>query len=493
MHAPARPFATGSVALVASSLIAVTPAMSPAGLRVANMDVRLVDNALTDVAGALGNIDPLSSLGGLSLPDLGSLDPSGLDLGGLANVPYNLFADIVNIPYNESVALGILATALGPAGQSVLPAGADAAGITTVTESGLPVIEGPVGPGGALEPLGIAGTGSWWMESLGNTWGWDDGNFAQVDAVANLLVPFPAYSTAVAEELQVIAEAEIVDGAKVNCEFECADPLGYLGTWFHVPLTQLLSGYTFGDVLANTIGQNSSTGIVNVGPDSPFTVWSGTTAVLNPLFPFESLAANLTGSPADNPIEIPTLQDLITPLTGLSNDFMGGALFNNPFQTGSYLYWGAPTLYVVPALLGGLVQDFTGIPNQFINPDINPIPAIGWQPFGAEPISGYTDGPSSLLQGLPAGFEYLVQGLLAYLNPEIYLDALSADLGGLDPSALTGLDPSTLLGSLDPSTLLGSLDPTTLAGDLSTLLASGATNTAATVIPDLALQLLTSF
>ena len=65
MHASARPAIAGS-ALLASGVIAVTPAMiSPAALRVANMDVRLVDSGslLTDLTGALGNIDPLTSLG----------------------------------------------------------------------------------------------------------------------------------------------------------------------------------------------------------------------------------------------------------------------------------------------------------------------------------------------------------------------------------------------------------------------------------------------
>ena len=83
MHASARPYAIAGLALLTSSMIAVPPAMSPAGLPVASMDVRLVDadSLLTDVTGALGGIDPLSSLGGLSLPDLGSLDLGGL-IGG---------------------------------------------------------------------------------------------------------------------------------------------------------------------------------------------------------------------------------------------------------------------------------------------------------------------------------------------------------------------------------------------------------------------------
>ena len=58
MHASARRYAIAGLALLTSSMIAVTPAISPAGLRVANMDVRLVD-VTTDVTSALGSIDPL--------------------------------------------------------------------------------------------------------------------------------------------------------------------------------------------------------------------------------------------------------------------------------------------------------------------------------------------------------------------------------------------------------------------------------------------------
>jgi hypothetical protein len=538
MHASARPCAIAGSALLASSMIAAMPAVQPAALRVANMDVRLVDadSLLTDVTGALGNLDPLTSLGGLSLPDLGSLDLGGLNLGGIENIPYNLFADIVNIPANEIAALGIYAEALGPAGGDEF-----VMNTTTGALSQLP-FNTPV-PSGDI-PLGIAGTGSWYMESLGNTWGWDDGNFPQLDGLFNMLLPFPQFTTPLAEEAQIFLEAEIVDGAANNCEFECSDLLGYFGSWFNTPLTQLLSGYTFGDVPEDTVGQNVGS-VVNLGPppfgppDSGDTIWSDTSATLNPLLPFESLATNLTGSPASNPIEIPNIETLSTNLGNLFTDYKTDF---NPFETGSYVYWGAPTAYTVPSLIGGLVQSATGIPNQF------PLPNEG-----AEPVSGYGDTPSSLLTGLPQGFEYLVHGLLGYLDPETYLTALSTDfstltgalsdptallgdipflgllglddpsslfgpldlsslvgstdpsslfgpldlsslLGSTDPGSLLGsTDLSSLLGSVDPSSLLGSFDPSTLAGDLSTLLASGAANTAITTIPDLALQLLTSF
>jgi hypothetical protein len=490
MRASARPYAIAGSALLTSSMIAVMPAVQPAALRVAKMDVRLVDadSLLTDVTGALGGIDPLSSL---SLPDLGSLDLGSLDLGGLANIPYNVFADIVNIPANEINAIGTYAAALGPAGESVVPS---VGGLETVYDfpgfTGLPVIEGPVGLDGAYEPLGIAGTGSWWMESIGNTWGWDDGNFAQVDGIANLLVPFPQFSTPVAEELQVLAEAEIVDGAKVNCEFECANVLGYFGNWFQVPLTQLLSGYTFPDVLADSVGMNSpigtgatGTGVINLPGD---TVWSDTSAVLNPLLPLESVAANLTGSPADNPIMLPDPATLITNVINLSNDL--NYYDFNPFVTGSFLYWGAPTLYSVPAFLGGIVQDLTGIPNQFANIAGGP---GDWQANGAEPFSGYTASLPELVQGLPQGFQYLLTGLLSYVSPTLAADLsgpLSAlgNLGTLPADLLSSTGIADLWALLTTALPQGIADLNTqVAAALSTLL-GGDPSTAGTLSTDLA-------
>jgi hypothetical protein len=489
MHATTRPFATAGLALVTTSLIAVAPMAPPPDDHILSATVRLLDTA--DPLGDLGN------LGGLT-NDLGNLvniggfanDLAGLNLGGLENVPYNLFADIVNIPYNEIQALGVYAEALGPAGGNEFVMN-PLTGALTQLPFNTPVPAGDI-------PLGIAGTGSWWMESLGNTWGWDDGNFPQVDGLLNMLLPFPQFTTPLAEEAQILAEAEIVDGAKVGCEFECSDLLGYLGNWFQVPLTQLLSGYTFGNVLEDTIGATSSTGVVNLGPP-PFslpgsgdTIWSGTSATLNPLLPFESLVANLTGSPASNPIELPNLGTFVSNLLSLNTDISADF---NPLETGSYLYWGAPTAYGLPSILGGIVQSLTGIPNQFLLPN-----------NGAEPLSGYTADPSSLLTGLPQGFQYLVNGLLGYLNPETYITALDnlfqgnlptalgdipflGFLGLGDPSALLGsLDPATLLGSFDPAALLGSLGPD-LAASLGSLLPNAGADLAAMLGPELGINL----
>jgi hypothetical protein len=500
MHASARPYViAGSAALLTSGMIAVMPAEQPAALRVANMDVRLVDSGslLTDLTGALGNLDPLTSLGSLSLPDLGSLDLGGLDSsslfadGSLLNIPYNLFADIVNIPYNESLALQEYAYALGPA--SLADGSSLGGGVPGWIPPGFEGFAGYGAPGSSDILYNFGGTGSWYTETLGNTWGWDDGNFPQLDGLISALLPFPSFTQPLVDQIQTFAQAEFIAGADVNCEFECASPLGYLGEWLHgaTPLASLLAGTTFPDTIQGGIGD----------PTLPV-IWAGEPAQLNLLAPFEGLANSLTESPSADPILLPDLGSVSTNLTSLFSDFSNDF---NPFITGSFVYWGAPTLYSIPAAIGGTIQDLTGIPNQF------GFPADQIQ--GAEPIWGPTAGPSSLLTGLPQGFEYLLNGpggaggdgLLGYLNPETYLTAIENLLHGNFPAILGDIpllgylglgDPGTLLGSLDPSALLGSvdpsalgsLDPSAIVGDLSALLPNAGTDLASQ-LPDLTTNL----
>jgi hypothetical protein len=505
MHASARPYAIAGLALLTSSMIAVTPATSPAGLRVANMDVRLVDVA-TDVTSALGSIDPLSALGGLSLPDLGSLDLGGLtsDLGSLGslgslfadgsllNIPYNLFADVVNIPFYESLALEEYAYALGPAGSvggvpDWIPPGA------TLGDGG--AVVDPSNPAELLYALG--GTGSWYGESIGNTWGWDDGNFPQLDALLHILLPFQ-FTEPIAEQLETFTQGEFIDGAAIGCEFECANPLGYLGGWLHgdIPLASLLSGTNFLTTLEDTVGANVGNIInipLNPPADVPVTVptvdgmtsgtgviWSGQEAQLNLLDPLQAIAGNLTESPSSDPIQLPDLGNVFTSAVTLAQDISNDF---NPFQTGSFLFWGAPTDYSIPSALGGTIQDFTGIPNQFGFP--------AEQVLGAEPVSGYNSTASDLPGFLAQGIQYFLDGdggtagngLLGYLNPEIYLQALNTDIGILtNPDNLLAALPlvgylglgDNVAGAIAPGSLLGTFAPGFFTGpfDASSLLTS---------------------
>ncbi|MGC1737378.1 MAG: hypothetical protein WA768_09465, partial [Mycobacterium sp.] len=448
MQVAVRPYVTAGVVLAGASLIAATPIAAPVQRHVSTAAVRLTSGG-GDILSDLGNLGGLTTdlgdlgnLGGLTT-DLGSLANFGglLDSGSLLNIPYNLFADVVNIPYEESLALQEYAYALGPAGLQGgvldwVPPGA------TVGDGGAVAV-----PGGLEYALG--GTGSWYMESIGNTWGWDDGNWPQVAAISNFLLPFSFTDSITGNLLQSFAQSEFIDGAHIGCEFECANPLGYLGGWLHgdTPLTSLLSGTTFPTTLADTV-DSGSPGDTNlfylfdqlISPNSPSDViWSGATgAQLNLLEPLQAIAGNLTASPSADPIQFPDLGSVFSNALTLGKDIVNDF---NPFVEGSFLWWGAPTDYSIPTAIAGTITDFTGIPNQFGFP--------ADQTLGSEPLTGYTSNPLDLPGGFAQGLQYFLDGnggtagngLLGYLNPEIYLQALNNDIGTLT-------NPNDLLAAL---------------------------------------------
>jgi hypothetical protein len=147
----------------------------------------------------------------------------------------------------------------------------------------------------------------------------------------------------------------------------------------------------------------------------------------------------------------------------------GELLFNDinydfsPIVEGSFLYWGASTLYSVPDQLGGLLQDFTGIPNQFALPN-----------DGAEPLSGYTTTVADVLPGLEQGFQYLLNGLAGYFDPSTY--------GASAVDATTALgDPGALLSDLLPNA--GTDLASTLSSDLSTNFSTLLSELATSLIP----------
>ena len=425
MHASARPYAIAGLALLTSSVIAVTPAMSPAGLRVANMDVRLVDVA-TDVTSALGSIDPLSSLGGLSLPDLGSLDLGSLFAdGSLLNIPYNLFADVVNIPYYESLALQEYAYALGPAGSA----------------GGVPgwIPPGATGLSGSPADLyTLGGTGSWYRESIGNTWGWDDGNWPQAGRDFALPSAVPVHRFHRRRQAAELRAGRVHRRSPHRLRVRMRQPVGLSGrlaAWRHAayiaafPRSHLPhhSGQTPWTV---RVPRTCFTCLISSSPPTSATwppgcrradvIWSGQPgAQLNLLEPLQAIAGNLTASPSADPIQFPDLGSVFSNALTLGEDI--GNDFN-PFVEGSFLWWGAPTDYSIPTAIGGTITDFTGIPNQCGFP--------ADQTLGSEPLStGYTSNPLDLPGGFAQGLQYFLDGnggtagngLLGYLNPEIYL------------------------------------------------------------------------
>jgi hypothetical protein len=299
---------------------------------------------------------------------------TGVDHTGLKNVPANLFFDIVNIPYNEFLAFEENAYSLGPPG----------------TTGGVPGWLPPFLPSqyqsNRLYTQG--GTGSWWMESTGNTWFWNNGNWPQLDSVVSYLIPFPAFSQPFAQQLQILAEAELPANDSV-AQFEIPSLPGLLHGFFKVPLSELLSGYTF-----------PASG-PTVTADGQPVVWAGTTVQLQPRLPFQSFAQSLTATPTG--IEtVPGDEVLSTFVRYVEdcNDF-------NPFATGSFVYWGAASLYDVPNLLGGIYAHSMHTTNPFM---------LGVDPSGAEPSWGPTAGPSSVIPGLQEGFGNLRTELHALMG-----------------------------------------------------------------------------
>jgi hypothetical protein len=445
MREAARPVVIGGSALIASGLIAVTPVASPLDLhRVSSAAVRLVDAS----SGLLG------------------------DLGGLLNIPYNIFADIVNIPYTESLALQEYAYALGPAGstggvEGWIPPGATVADGGAVTA-----------PDGGLE-YALGGTGSWWQESIGNTWGWDNGNWPQLDALWHFFLPLQ-WTEGLTESIQSVAQSSFIDGSAVNCEFECSDLLGYFGGW----LTHLGNVFssTYPVTQTDTIGSNVP-GVINVGPlgSEDTAIWSGQQVSINPLLEtFEAIWQNAVESPSSNPIMLPNIGDVFDSAVKLGSDLINDF---DPFIEGSFVYWGADTLYSIPSAIGGLVHDLSLglIPNEFVLPN-----------NGAEPLSGYTDNLGSLLPGLTQGFQYLVNGLEQYFNPSTW----AAGAADASTAAAASADASTLLGSLgDSSTLmsdLSSLMPN-LSTDLASMLGANLGTDLASIFPQLSADLSSSF
>jgi hypothetical protein len=452
MQATVRPYVVGGVALAGASLIAVTPVVAPPDPHTVSAAVRLVDAS-----------DLLADLGGGS---------GLLGDGSILNIPYNIFADIVNIPYEESLALQEYAYALGPAGSvggvaDWIPPGA------TVADGGVDVINGQ-------DFYALGGTGSWYMESIGNTWGWDDGNWPQVDGLIHFLLPFQ-WTEGITTSLQSVAQSALLAGSADNCEFECSNVLAYLGGW----LTNFGNVFssTYPVTQTDTVGSNVGD-VVNVGPDGSETtaIWSGQPTI-NPLLePFQAIWQNATASPGSDPIQLPNIVDVFDNVIKLNGDFSQDF---DTFITGSYLYWGAPTLYTIPSLIAGVVHSLSLglIPNEFVLAN-----------NGGEPVSGYTAGPGSVPGGLAQGLQFLLHGadgdhgLLGYLDPSTW-GASGADAS----AAASAADTSPLLSDL--SSLLPNLgtDLSSLTPNLGTDLASMLPQLSADLsswFPDLATSLI---
>jgi hypothetical protein len=130
----------------------------------------------------------------------------------------------------------------------------------------------------------MASSGSWNESSPNNVWGWDPANPEMMKGFVDMLVPIPALSGPLGEQLNWWAAANLPMYG--GCAFECPDPIGMLNSMFRVPIWQFYSpeGYTFPEVINPVDGKPTD--------------WSGQTVKLDPLEPIRSVTDYLFGQPA---------------------------------------------------------------------------------------------------------------------------------------------------------------------------------------------------
>lgn len=192
----------------------------------------------------------------------------------IMNVPVNLFYDLMNVPANELNALQELGNAL--------------------------IYGGP-----------------WLDASATNLWGIDVADPPKVDALINLLLPFPALSESLGQQIAGFYEAELPTNP--DCAtFFCLGVFEVLDNWFKVPLSELLSGYYFDPSAPGSVDPG---GAVDGAFGFPGTIdgdlypWAGTTFTLNPFEPFTNLWDSLIAAPSSDPIEpLPNIVQVFTTL-----------------------------------------------------------------------------------------------------------------------------------------------------------------------------------
>jgi hypothetical protein len=246
-----------------------------------------------------------------------------LTASSIANVPLNLFNALASAPSNEILALNQMAAALLFAD-------------------------------------------NWYAPSAANIWGIDPGDPPKIAALAAVLMPFPAMSGPLGDQLNglVAAEIPVTEACALHgCPPLVVGPYGPpepitgvdwidRGIWtvvvlmgarpfplfnnlFRVPLTELMAGYTFdsdypGYTNANSGPFPSGFGFEGTkGPDN-LVPWADTTFTLNPLLPLTNFFTSLMEAPTG--ITIVTPQQVIDTFVSL---FAAQIVAFNVFAPGS--------------------------------------------------------------------------------------------------------------------------------------------------------------
>jgi hypothetical protein len=452
MQAVSRPYVMAAAALAATGAVAVSPLTLQAPKpRVVSTDTRLVD------------------------------------AGSVLNIPVNLFDDILNIPYNE------------------------VQGLDTGANS-------------------LLDTGTWWVPSSTNIWDWGPWDSTHVAAIDSLVLPFPAFDNGLGGldyQLDGLLAAELPespDCAVASCDpivpanvvtgstsidhtiafinaLDGQTPSGLFDHIFRVPLSDLLSGYTFSQ--ANDAGVVDAGGPVfqefgfpldgGANGPNPFEgattlvdgqnefPWFGVTYTLNPLQPFtnffDSLMATPSGGIGGSGIEIPTLTEFTQALQNLA---AASVIDFDPFTAGSPV---CPAMCDIPESLTypAIVQDIANLDPS--NTTLQTWLAEYAAGTAAAPTQTQVEETVALLQtgeyNLTPDQLATVDADLASINPE--LPVLYTNAGILtDPGYLAFTDATA--NSTGPTTTVpfepvyGGANFNLVGQDLLTLLTNNETN-----------------
>ena len=205
------------------------------------------------------------------------------DSQSIANIPANVIQAIVNIPAAQLVAMEGLAD-------------------------------------------GLFYSGSWWTGRANQIWGTNPSDPPTWKAGVALLVPFPALSDPLGEQVAIWAQAEFPVNA--DCAYICYNPIPILVGLNRVPLWQLIAGYTFPTVV-NPLGPvESQFGLPGTGPGNTMP-WSGQTVRINPLDLVTGVTDYLLAPPTG--VKAVTVGDILTTSSRLLEAVVGSF---SPFTPG---------------------------------------------------------------------------------------------------------------------------------------------------------------
>jgi hypothetical protein len=447
MQAVKRPYVLAAAALAATSLVAATPLVSKVATRAAVLPNHSFETNLVD--------------------------------SSIFNIPFNLFQDIVNIPYNEVQALNGLADS-------------------------------------------EFFTGNWFVVSATNLWGVDPGDPSHFMSVANLLFPFPelsgmgqpetAFDAGLGQQLWGLVAAEIPVNSgcdAMDCIPQVPTPpitgitsidsliwdsqilsgqqqFPLLDSWFQVSPQQLLDGYYFSPDLNGSTDPSGAVvpgfGLLGTGAGDAMP-WSGDTYTFEPWVPFENFFNSLEATPDYSAFDIPSLTDAFQAFQAV---IAGGLVDFDPITAGSPFCPGTcdlPEAFTYPALVQDVANLMPG------NPIINEWLTAYDNGAGVAGIDYNGPTEAQILRSV----ELLQQGYWDFGNPyppagtgpdytqtaqffyQLWTDlgitpGQGTDAGGAAAvAASSSLDPSQLTSELNA--MVANLAPAAMSTDLSALLA----------------------